>query len=280
MRVLNRNTIICSFRISLANIHRLILAGLIGLVFSGVAATGASAQASNVYITQDGGGNGVCSSNVHNPAWFNNSANWGNGGSQIGPGTVVHLCGTITSSLAAQGDGASGRPWTLLFEPSAKISHAFCGDDGGQGCINFSGHSYFVVDGGTPCGWINSATVPCNGIIEAISNGTGLANSSSLGNLAGSAVVMSNVHDMEFKNITIQNIYVRVANSGDHSGALSEGFIGFGPWTNVHIHHVIMHDLHWGVATTARVTGSVITNLEFDHFRRIQHGSRYGHRHG
>jgi len=264
VRVLNRNKNICSFKISLANIQRLILAGLVALVLSGLAATGASAQASNVYITQDGGGNGVCSSNVHNPAWFNNSANWGNGGSQIGPGTIVHLCGTITTSLAVQGDGASGRPWTLLFESGAKISHAFCGDDGGSGCFNISNHGFFVIDGGTTCGWISGAAVPCNGIIEATANGTHLANQSSLGNGQGVAVNISNSHDWEFKNITIQNIYVRVPNLGDHSGALSEGFWGHVPLTNIHIHHVILHDLHWGVATTADY--NPINNFEYDHF--------------
>ena len=127
MRVLIQYTKICSFKISLANIQRLILAGLVALVLSGLAATGASAQASNVYITQDGGGNGVCSSNVHNPAWFNNSANWGNSSSQIGPGTTVHLCGTFNAPAGAnsylrfQGSGTSGNPITLLFETGAIV---------------------------------------------------------------------------------------------------------------------------------------------------------------
>jgi len=259
-----------------ANIHRLILAGLIALVFSGLATTGASAQASNVYITQDGGGNGVCSSNVHNPAWFNSSANWGNGASQIGPGTIVHLCGTITSGLAIQGDGASGKPWTLLFEPGAKISHAFCGDDGGNGCLNISNHGFFVIDGGTTCGWISGAAVPCNGIIEATANGTNLANQNSPQNGQGVAVNISNSHDWEFKNITIQNIYVRVPNKGDHNGAMSEGFYGHVPLTNIHIHHVILHDLHWGIATTADYYP--INNFEYDHFYsyNLDHGVGIG----
>jgi hypothetical protein len=264
VRVFNQNTTTCSFKISLANIHGLILAAVAALVFSGLAATEASAQASNVYITQDGGGNGVCSSNVHNPSWFNNSANWGNGGSQIGPGTIVHLCGTISSGLAVQGDGASGHPWTLLFEPGAKISHAFCGDDGGSGCLNISNHGFFIIDGGTTCGWINGAEAPCNGIIEATANGTNLANHSSPQNGQGVAVNISGSHDWEFKNITIQNIYVRVANKGDHNGAMSEGFYGHVPLTNIHIHHVILHDLHWGIATTADYYP--INNFEYDHF--------------
>jgi hypothetical protein len=252
------------------------LVGLLALAFSGLAATGAYGQASNVYITQDGGGNGVCSSNVHNPVWFNSSANWGTGAAQIGPGTIVHLCGTITTSLAVQGDGGSGKPWTLLFESGAKISHAFCGDDGGSGCLNISNHGFFIIDGGTTCGWISGAAVPCNGIIEATANGTHLANQSSLGNGQGVAVNMSNSHDWEFKNITIQNIYVRVPNVGDHSGALSEGFWGHVPLTNIHIHHVILHDLHWGIATTADYYP--INNLEYDHFYsyNLDHGVGIG----
>lgn len=288
MKVLNQNKKICSFKISLANIQRLFLAGLVALVLSGLAATGASAQASNVYITQDGGGNGVCSSNVHNPSWFNNSANWGNGGSQIGPGTIVHLCGTITSGLTAQGNGAAGNPWTLFFESGAKMSQPYCGYDGNTGCLNLSGHSFFVIDGGTPCGWINFAQVECNGIIEANANGTDLANHfSPVGNPSlSSGVIIANVHDMEFKNIALQNLYVRVPSNPSNSnsphdatcgGSNTEGFTGQPPWTNVHIHHVILRHLHWGIGAT-QANGQNINNFEFDHFveYNLDHGVGIG----
>jgi hypothetical protein len=238
------------------------------VMVSSIAARG---QAPNIYITQSGATSGNCpaGSTLHNPAWFNTSANWGTGSGQIGPATVVHLCGTITTTLAIQGNGTSGNPWILFFEPGAKISHAFCGDDGGFGCLTLSNHSFFIVDGGTPCGQMSNIpgvpAVPCNGIIEATANGTGLANQSSMGNTQGCAVNITNSHDWIFRNITIQNIYVRIPNSGDHSGALSEGFLGFPPFTNIHIHHVILHDLHWGLATT-QDGGNVVTNLEYDHF--------------
>src|SRR3984893_17134985 len=103
------------------------LIGLSLLALGGLYASVASAQASNVYITPDGGGNGICTNNTHPPSWFNNSGNWGNGATQIGPGTIVHLCGTFVGAqgatmLTAQGSGSSGNPVTILFESGANLT--------------------------------------------------------------------------------------------------------------------------------------------------------------
>src|ERR1700677_744711 len=49
----------------------------------------ASAAGGNIYISQNGGGAGTSCADTLSAAWFNSSANWGNGGNQIGPGTTV-----------------------------------------------------------------------------------------------------------------------------------------------------------------------------------------------
>jgi hypothetical protein len=229
-------------------------------------AIGARAQAPNIYITQSGATAGNCptGATLHNPAWFNTSGNWGSGGTQIGAGTVVLLCGTITTTLALQGNGASGNRYIIRFDAGAKISHAYCGDDGGFGCINISGHQYFVIDGGTPCGWINFALVSCNGIIEATANGTGLAHQDSTRPHSYGVYFNSSSH-WEFKNIELRNIYVHSGNT-DTGGGDSEGFAvsDNAAWTDIHIHNFIAHDLHW--MFTGDADPGPFSALEMDHF--------------
>jgi hypothetical protein len=210
---LDQNTTIYSLKISLANIQRLILAGLVALVLSGLAATGASAQASNVYITQDGGGNGVCSSNVHNPSWFNNSANWGNSSSQIGPGTTVHLCGAFNAPAGAnsylrfQGSGTSGNPITLLFETGAIVQAPyFSANNGG---INVNGQTWIVVDGGA------------NGILQNTAEGTGLTYQQD------TALIKGMGDNFTVKNLSMLNVYVHQI--GDNGGGGPQGW-AFGVW--------------------------------------------------
>ena len=225
MRVLNQNTTICSFKISLGNIQRLILAGLVALVFSCLAATGASAQASNVYITPDGGGNGVCTNNVHSPSWFNNSGNWGSGASQIGAGTIVHLCGTFGTNLTAQGGGQINNPITILFESGAKFSTpAFVG------CyIVLDNQSNIVVDGGA------------GGIIENTANGSHLGNK-----VYTDAIRAIGSSNIEVKNLRIQNLYVHNDVADDTlDGSTFNCFLSTHPGGTISIHDNVMHDMNW-----------------------------------
>src|SRR3989338_2937505 len=68
------------------------------------------AASSNIYLSQSaaGSGDGSSCANARAVSFFNASGNWGTGATQIVPGTVVHLCGTITTDLTFQGSGASG----------------------------------------------------------------------------------------------------------------------------------------------------------------------------
>src|ERR1017187_2879848 len=77
-----------------------------------------TASAASVYVAQTAAGsaNGSSCANAYALTFFNTSVNWGSGTSQIGAGTTVHLCGTISSPLSAQGSGISGSPVTIVFD--------------------------------------------------------------------------------------------------------------------------------------------------------------------
>src|SRR5437879_11525776 len=105
------------------------------------------ASLGSTYIAQAvaGADTGADCNNAHAATFFNTAANWGAGASQIGAGTIVHLCGTIATALTAQGSGSAGNVITILFEPSAKISMATCNPN----CLTLSNQQCIDVDGGT-----------------------------------------------------------------------------------------------------------------------------------
>jgi hypothetical protein len=265
VRVFNQKIIICISKISFTNIHRLILAALVVLVLSGLAARGASAQASDVYITPDGGGNGVCTNNTHPPSWFNNSGNWGSGSTQIGPGTIVHLCGTISTELDFQGDGASGRPFIILFESGAQMAQTSWRQ------AFFAGrHSYWKIDGGTPCGWDNVAMTRegnCNGVVK---------NTSSMDNNT-LAIEVSGSHDYEITNLEIGPLYQHVANTGPSIEVTLGGCIyANGAGMNGKVSHSYFHDAGWCVNLENMPAGTL--NFVGDHMymEHISHFFQWG----
>ena len=156
------------------------------------------------YVAQNSAGNnnGTDCADAYSVTWFNTAGNWGSGAGKIGPGNTVHLCGTIATPLTVQGSGSAGNPITLLFESGAKLSTTTWA--AGTGMINVSNKSYIVVDGNN------------TGIIEATDNGT-------LPAFGGTHAYASHIYGMylffcsncEIKNLTIQTIYDRLANSPD-----------------------------------------------------------------
>lgn len=192
-------------------------------------------QAANVYLanTAMGGKTGADCADAHAYTFFNSSANWGTGSTQIGPGTTVHLCGTITgtpgsSGLIPQGSGTSGNPITIHFESGAILQNTYWsssgkGDewsDSSAAGIFFSSVNYFVVDGGgTPsnadCNTTNATTTALaqygicglptpNGIIQDTANGSALANQIEDVGIA----IYGSSSNIEIKNLEITNIYI------------------------------------------------------------------------
>jgi hypothetical protein len=205
---LNQNKTICSFKISLTKIKRAFFVGLAALILCGVGVTGASAQASNVYITQSGSGSGVCTTGVQPVSFFNNSANWGSGSGQIGPGTTVHLCGTFNAPAGAdgylqfQGSGTSGNPITLLWEKGAIVQAPYFSFNHAGLDINWK--SWIVVDGGT------------NGILQNTAEGTGLSYQQD------TALITGVGNNVTVKNLSMLNVYVHLI--GDNGGGGAQGF--------------------------------------------------------
>jgi hypothetical protein len=172
-----------------------------------------AAAASNLYIAQNaaGGNTGADCADAHAASWFNSGGNWGSGTSQIGPGTTVHLCGTITSALTAQGSGNSSSPITILFD-SATSGNISMPAIPTSGAIVVSGSNYITIDGNNQVG-----------IIQSTNNGSpqgGYANQ-----VPSVAIAASGAGNITVQNLQMLNLYV-------HSSPLDEsagGSMGVGP---------------------------------------------------
>jgi len=209
------------------------------------------AQANNVYIAQTAAGsaNGSSCSSPYAVNYFNSPANWTSGtpsGAQIGPGTTVHLCGVFSvpagtsNFLEFQGNGAKGKPVTLLFEPGAVLSSPYWSGP----AINLRGKSYVTVDGGT------------NGIIQATANGTNLRNQVDDGECVVSQATQAT--DVIVQNLTCSNLYID-ASQADSGGEDTYGIDIWGT-SNLTIRHNTIHDVKWGIRNSYS-TGKSYSNL-------------------
>ena len=179
-----------------------------------------SASALNVYLAQNSAGTGDGSScaNAKVYSFFNTGSNWGSASTQIGPGTTVHVCGTITLGSGAtgftfQGSGASGNPVTLLFEPSAILQAPYWSGGGSNlgGAVVMNNVSWVTVDGGT------------NGLIRATLNGTpgGACPGGACSSPAhdGNGVMFQNCTNCTLQNMEVGPIYLRTSLSDESSAA-------------------------------------------------------------
>jgi hypothetical protein len=182
----------------------------------------ATASANEVYMAAkaQGGNTGVdCADAVaYDDAThgFNVADNWTSStpsGLQIGPGSVVHLCGTITAGAGAsgllsfQGSGTSGNPITLTFETGALLTAPYWGNNG---AIDLGDHDNVIVSGGPACGNVNYTETSCNGTIEATDNGTGLTHQNGgVGLQVGDGTRSGDNVTVEYLNV--KNMYVHQA---------------------------------------------------------------------
>jgi len=221
----------------------------------------ASASAANIYIAQNAAGtaNGSTCANAYAVAFFNTAANWGSGSTQIGPGTTVHVCGTLTASAGAsgyltfQGSGVSGSPVTLKLEAGAIVQAPYWG---ANGAIYASGKSYITIDGGT------------NGLIQATLNGTsggtcpGGACQYQQG--IGEAIYLTGCNTVEIKNLTIGDLYDHTSISDTIDPGLHNPW-GIGLWggdSNITVDNNTIHDVNWAVFVETS-SGSPLSNLDF-----------------
>lgn len=232
-------------------------------------------SASNIYITEAGSPTGNCTSNVQTPSFFNNSANWGSGSNQIGPGTTVLICGTFTGSagdteFTFQGSGASGSPITLKFDTGAVLTSPAWSS---QGAISCSNKQFIVVDGGT------------DGLITNTANGTSLSYRQASGGVQGNSCYNSTV-----KNLSVSHIYMNEGSSSsasDTNGAntydiqfnststnnivagnrVSSAKTAIsiaadpGDGSNVQIYGNMISDMDWGINVGGGDTTTTVNNL-------------------
>lgn len=202
----------------------------------------ASARASDVYVAQNSAGaaNGADCADAYSVSWLNSTNSWGTSTGQIGPGTTVHLCGTISGAITAHGNGTSAQPITILFDAAShgQISMPALPT---SGALILDGTSYIVVDGGG------------TGIIQSTSNGSpsSLCSSSTYTNSVMSiAIHASNASNVTIKNLTIGPVYVHVCTADDSTNhpALSPPYptaIYFLGASNFTIQNNTIHDGGW-----------------------------------
>jgi len=216
-------------------------------------------MAEDIYIAQNAAGSdvGYSCSNAHSALWFNTTTNWGSGAGKISAGDTVHLCGTITSQLTIQGNGSPGLPITIYFEPGANITPATYCDH--NGCLKVSNRSYIIVDGGTDCGYINGADVPCNGTIR---NTTAIPSSSSFG------IVADSCSNCEFKNLNIGPLCE--PNGVDYPGGDNRGIqnlMGTPNGSTWKVHNNVIHGTSSGIVYVPQENDNglqVYNNYEYE----------------
>jgi hypothetical protein len=231
--------------------------GLYFLLVLGALLTASTASANDIYVAQTstGAGTGADCADAQKASSLG-SGDWK-------AGNTIHLCGTFTSSLTAEGSGTSGAPITVLFEPGANFTAPAIST---AGAIILSKQNYIIVDGGStvPCGFVNGSNVTCNnGIIQSTANGTGLGNQ-----VASVGIQAKSANNIEIRNLEIGPIYLHTSTSDLSQDAPGPICIQFNGANNVSIHNNTMHDAAWclngggGPSTNLNMYGNEIYNVD------------------
>ncbi len=205
-----------------------------------------SAAANDLYLAQNstGAANGADCADALVYSFFNNSGNWGSGSNQIGPGTTVHVCGTIntgvsTNAFTFQGSGKSGAPITLLFETGAIVQSPAFGVRG-SAAINLNNQSNITVNGAT------------NGQIQNTANGTSGQSNCPAGacthQQAADLIYLDCGSNCEVKNLQLGPNYVRTGNNDPTACGFSDDgavFADNSGFSNLLVDNNTIHDGHW-----------------------------------
>jgi hypothetical protein len=230
-----------------------------GLIFAFlVVALPAGAKDLYVATNQVSTGTGTGCSTAKSVAWFNATTSWGTGATQIGPGTTVHLCGTLTGAagqqlLLVRGNGTSTARITIKFEPGAILTAPSWN---GAGAIRMDNRSYITVDGGG------------SGIIRNTASGTGLAY-----HLPSRAIYAPNCTGCTVQNIIIENIYVHTSVSDVSAPQTQLNCIYMVDSNSFTINHVTCHDAGWAF----NGAGNNLT-IEYSNIYNVDHGLAFGPR--
>lgn len=173
----------------------------------------ATASANDIYIAQNATGSATGADCADALAWsaFGSSSNWVEG-------NTLHICGTYNvpvngTGITALGNGSSGNPITIFFEPGANLTSPAMSIG-----INVNGKSFITIDGGP----LNSGNL--NGTIQNTANGYGLANQ-----VGAPKCVADSGSNVTVQYINCHNLYVtqKADTSGkDQSLGISVGANG------------------------------------------------------
>lgn len=239
------------------------------IAFLALSAGTAVAGVADVYIAQSAAGtaDGSSCASAKASTFFNTASNWGSGAAQIGPGTKVHLCGTLTSTLIFQADGTSGNPITLLFESGAKMSKPTWG---GSYAIHKASGNWLIVDGGT------------NGLIESTNNGSKPTYATA--NDDG-GVYFPECNNCIIRNLTVANLFRKntldAQGGGDaidiHKGSNNSIYnntvhdsnigilVGYGAsstQSGTRVYGNTIYNINWGIATGDSGAGAVFNDYQ------------------
>ena len=206
------------------------------LVLAIAGTTPSAIAAGSFYVAQNaqGSGDGTSCASARAISWFNSSGNWGSAANQIGPGTTIQLCGTITSSMTFQGSGSSGNYITVdggnatmaagFAVPNRswwKIQNVVFADGRKSALIEISGGSNGVFTGnyaddvvGDPSVWLgqyNGTVLPSN---ITISNNFIRTTAANIGNIQLDIVKTEGSRD-----ILVEGNYLEMRAGGSGSSA-------------------------------------------------------------
>jgi hypothetical protein len=239
--------------------------------------------ANDIYIAQASAGsnNGSSCANAYAYSYFNTSGNWTTGvpsATKIGPGSTVHICGTITvgantEALIFQGSGTSSSPVTLYFESGAVLASPYWPAPGSGGAVDIGSNDYLVINGNGGAGGA------AQGIIEATSNGdagaTCLSGACQYHEDASNGIEGgSGASNITIEGLTIEDLYVTA--SGVPSGGGGYCIYDHGQVSNWTITNNLMHDMAWCVQfqfDSGTSSGITISNNQI---YNIDHGIAIG----
>jgi hypothetical protein len=210
--------------------------------------------AADVYVAQNatGAGSGTNCANAHAVSWFNVATNWGGGAGQIGPGTIVHLCGTFTGApgstmLTMQGNGAAGSPVTVLFEAGAVLTAPYW--SAGTGAIACSAKSYITIDGGS------------NGMIQNSDDG----NNGQGNDQQTLGFEIAGCNNIVIKNLAIHNLYIQQPQHAytDCSTRVDSNAISVDGGSHIRISNNVIDHVRVGSGIGSDSVGG--TDFEVDH---------------
>ena len=190
---------------------------------------GSGSVSPSVFVAQGvaGSGSGSSCADAESVAWFNASGSWGSGSGKIGPGSVVGLCGLISTGLVAHGSGSSGNPITIQWQPGATLSSA---DWGGGSAFSTNGNTYLTLDGGS------------DGSIQATAEGSGLADQG----VASVGINALGCTGCTFENLTIANLYQHTSASDTSVDQTQDNAIRFSG-SHLTIADNTIHDVGWAL---------------------------------